>query len=218
MPTLSLALGASEVPLIEMVSAMGVLASGGIRTEPYAITRIEDKDGKILEEFNPVESDVLSPQLSFVMTNVLRGVVQRGTGGAARWLKRPAAGKTGTTNEFGDAWFIGYTPQLVAGVWVGYDDHSPLGDKVTGGSISCPIWTDFMRSALKGEPVIDFTPPEGVVFAPINPETGLLGLSGSPGVYFEAFIKGTEPTSYYPEETISSQDEVNEVGPDQSGF
>ncbi|MCX5782753.1 MAG: penicillin-binding transpeptidase domain-containing protein, partial [Elusimicrobia bacterium] len=200
MPTLSLALGASEVPLIEMTSAFGVLASGGIRTEPYAIVRIEDKDGRILEENMPNESEVLSPQLCFVMTNLLKGVVQRGTGLAASWLGRPCAGKTGTTNDFSDAWFIGYTPQLVAGVWVGYDTLLPLGEKMTGGHIACPIWTNFMREALRGEPKLNFTPPEGVVFSLIDSKTGLLALSSSPNAYLEAFIKGTEPKDYYPPE------------------
>ena len=218
MPTLSMALGASEVPVIEMVSAFGVLASGGIRTEPYAIVRVEDKDGRILEENMPQETEALSPQLCFVMTNLLKGVVQRGTGVAASWLGRPCAGKTGTTNDFSDAWFIGYTPQLVAGVWVGYDNMKPLGDKITGGRIACPIWASFMSGALKDEPVLNFSPPDGVVFALIDSKTGLLALSSSPNAYLEAFLKGTEPKEYYATEKKAKEAVINTIGKDQEGF
>jgi penicillin-binding protein 1A len=209
--TLSLALGSSDVTLAEMASAMCVIASAGIRTEPYAITRVEDKNGKILEENIPAEKEVLSPQTCFVMTNILRGVTEHGTGVAARALGRPCAGKTGTTNDFTDAWFIGFTPQLVAGVWVGYDDRTWLGNNMTGGSVSCPIWTRFMKLALDGQPVQDFTPPDGVVFSMIDPKTGLLSLSNSKGAYLEAFIKGTEPKDYFAQRTPSKEKQVNGV-------
>ncbi|MGA2091142.1 MAG: PBP1A family penicillin-binding protein, partial [Endomicrobiales bacterium] len=226
--TLSLALGASDVTLLEMVGAFGVFASGGIKTQPYAIVRIEDRDGKILEENIPHEQEVLSPQTCFVMTNLLRGVVQHGTGTAAQSLGRPCAGKTGTTNDFSDAWFVGYTPQLATGVWVGYDDRNSLGDKMTGGRIACPIWTSFMQGALAGEPVINFTPPEGIDFVLIDPKTGLLALSKTPGAYLEAFDKGTEPTDYFPKETSSmdtsdttgtnSSAAINQISEDEAGF
>ncbi|MFC1501625.1 penicillin-binding protein 1A [Elusimicrobiota bacterium] len=211
-PHLSLALGSSVVTLMEIVSAFGVLDSGGIRTKPYSVTRVEDKNGRILEETFPVEEEVLSPALCYVMTNILRGVVQNGTARRARALRRPCAGKTGTTNDASDAWFIGFTPQIVAGVWVGYDDMTTLGDRMTGGRVACPIWVDFMKGALDGEPILNFNPPEGVNFALINPETGMLALSSSPGAYLEAFVKGTEPRSYYPEErkriTNTTEDEA----------
>jgi penicillin-binding protein 1A len=150
---------------------------------------------------------VLTTQTCFVVSNLLRGVILHGTGMAALDLGRPAAGKTGTTNEFTDAWFVGYTPQLVAGVWVGYDDHSPLGNKNTGGKVACPIWTNFMRNALAGEPVQQFNTPEDVVFTLIDPKSGLLALSRTPGAYLEAFLKGTEPKGYYfkNEETKETQ-------------
>lgn len=216
--TLSLALGSSDVTLLEMVKGISVLASGGIKTEPYAVMRVEDKNGKILEENIPAEQEVLSPQTCYIMTNLLRGVVERGTGMAARSLRRPCAGKTGTTNDFTDAWFLGYTPQIAAGVWVGYDERTPLGDKMTGGRIACPIWTNFMADALRGEPVLNFMPPEGVVFALIDPQTGYLALSKTPGAYLESFIKGTEPKDYYPsEEGPTEQEKVNEVS-EESGF
>jgi penicillin-binding protein 1A len=216
--TLSLALGSSDVTLLEMVDAMSVLASGGIKTEPYAIIRVEDKNGRILEENIPAEREVLSPQTCFVMTNVLKGVVERGTGMAAKDLRRPCAGKTGTTNEFSDAWFIGYTPQLVAGVWVGYDERVSLGNKMTGGRIACPIWTNFMAGALKGEPILNFKPPDGVVFALIDPKTGLLAQPKTPGAYLDAFVKGTEPKDYYSADVPGESPGVTTVPEEESGF
>lgn len=214
--TLSLALGSSDVTLLEMTSALTVIASGGIRTQAYVIVRVEDRDGKILEETMPQEEEVLSPQTCYVMTNLLQGVVRRGTGMAARELGRPCAGKTGTTNDFTDAWFTGFTPQLVAGVWVGYDDRTSLGNKMTGGKIACPIWTNFMKGALEGEPELNFIPPEeGIVFSLIDPKTGLLALSKTPGAYLESFLKGTEPKDFYSQEQLTkSKDTANEVPPE----
>ncbi len=198
--TLSLALGSSDVILMEIVDAFAVFANSGIRTEPYSIVRVEDKDGRVLEEHAPKEEEVLSPQTCYVMTSLLEGVVQHGTGVYAKYyLGRPGAGKTGTTNEFTDAWFVGFTPQLAAGVWVGYDDvNIRLGNGNSGGKIACPIWTNFMHDAMKDKPLMTFQPPqEGVVFSLIDPETGLLALTKTKGAYLEAFIKGTEPKKYY---------------------
>ena len=203
--TLSLALGSSDVTLQEMVSSFGTLASGGVRTEPYFITKVIDKNGKVLEENLPVEKEVLSPQTSFVMTNLLQGVVKRGSGYAARQLGRPCAGKTGTSNDSVDTWFIGYTPQLVAGVWVGYDDRTSLGNKATGGNTACPIWTTFMKDALKDYPVVDFSHPNGIEWALIDPKTGLLALSKTQNAYLEAFLEGTVPKIY-----CTQQNQYNE--------
>jgi penicillin-binding protein 1A len=201
-----------------MTGAMSVLASGGIKTQPYALIRVEDKNGKILEENLPVETEVLSPQTCFIMTNILKGVVEHGTGVAAKSLKRPAAGKTGTTNDFSDAWFIGYTPQLVAGVWVGYDERASLGDKMTGGRIACPVWTNFMAGALKGEPVLNFKPPENIVFSLIDPKSGLLAQTKTPGAYLDAFNKGTEPKDYYsPDEQAETAPPVNAIQEEETG-
>ena len=215
--TLSLALGSSDVTLQEMVSSFGTLASGGVRTEPYFITKVIDKDGKVLENNLPVEKEVLSPETSYVMTNLLQGVVKNGSGYAARQLGRPCAGKTGTSNDSVDAWFVGYTPQIVAGVWVGYDDRTSLGSKVTGGSLACPIWTTFMKEALKGYPTVDFTQPtNGIEWALIDPKTGLLALSKTPNAYLETFLEGTVPTMYctqknqYDEKVIAEEAEENE--------
>jgi penicillin-binding protein 1A len=194
----SLALGASEVILEQMVSAFAVFASGGIKTTPYIITRILDKDGKVLEENIPKQKEVLSPQVCFILTNTLKAVIEKGSGWYAKNLGRPCAGKTGTTNNGSDVWFVGYTPQLVAGVWIGYDNHSmPLGDRVTGGGLACPIWTKFMKKALKGKPILDFKQPDGIEWAFIDPSTGLLVSSKTPGSFLEAFMQGTAPTQYY---------------------
>ncbi|MDR1196042.1 MAG: transglycosylase domain-containing protein [Endomicrobium sp.] len=196
--SLALALGSSDVTLQEMVSAYATFASGGVKTTPYVITKITDKDGRILEQNLPKQKEVLSSQICFVMTNMLRSVVERGSGWYAKYLNRPCAGKTGTTNEGSDVWFIGYTPQLVAGVWVGYDDRSiSLGDRVTGGNLACPIWTKFMKEALAGKPIVDFSQPDNIDWALIDPQTGLLALSKTPGAFLEAFIKGTAPKQYY---------------------
>ena len=196
--SLALALGSSDVTLQEMVSAYATFASGGVKTTPYVITKITDKDGKILEQNIPQQTEVLSAQICFVMTNMLRSVVERGSGWAARSLGRQCAGKTGTTNDGSDVWFIGYTPQLAAGVWVGYDDRSiSLGEKVTGGTLACPIWTKFMKEALAGQPIIDFSQPENIEWALIDPQTGLLAFSKTPGAVIEAFMKDTAPKQYY---------------------
>ncbi|MDR0820476.1 MAG: transglycosylase domain-containing protein [Endomicrobium sp.] len=193
----SLALGSSDTTLQEMVSAFAVFASGGIKTTPYIITKITDRDGKILEQNIPQQKEVLSSQDCFIITNMLKAVVEKGSGWNAKNLGRPCAGKTGTTNDSSDAWFIGYTPQLAAGVWIGYDDRSiSLGEKVTGGIIACPVWTQFMKEALDGKPVLDFIQPENIEWALIEPSTGLLALSKTSGASLEAFVKGTVPTKY----------------------
>lgn len=194
--TISLALGSSDVTLKEMTSAFGSLANSGIKTIPYSIVKVLDNKDRVLEEYDPSEKDVLSVQTAFLMTNLLRGVVEHGTGVYARQLKRPAAGKTGTTNDCQDAWFVGYTPQLVCGVWVGYDDHRTLGKKMTGGRLACPIWTELMRAALRRQPVIDFSTPPNVTYAKIDPQTGLLALGNPKGTYLETFLSGTEPKEF----------------------
>jgi penicillin-binding protein 1A len=196
-PHLSLALGTGEVTLLELTSAFSVFPRNGVYIEPYFIRRIEDRDGKALEENFPTPVPVLDPRTSYIMTSLLKGVVERGTGRyAGRIIKGPIAGKTGTTNNFTDAWFIGYSPKLAAGVWVGYDDARSLGEKMSGGHVACPIWTEFMKEAIKLYPAKDFTVPEGLVFRFIDPKTGLLSLPGSQNKFLEVFKKGQEPTQY----------------------
>ena len=131
-PTLALGLGASGLTPLELTTAYNVFASQGVRHDRVAIKWVEDAEGQVLEKHTPLGERVMSEQQAFVMSSMLQGVVQRGTGTRAKVLNRPVAGKTGTTNDFIDAWFVGYSPTLVAGVWVGIDDRESLGYKETG--------------------------------------------------------------------------------------
>jgi len=193
-PYLSLGLGAFEVSPLELTASYGVFANRGIRVEPFAIRYITGIDGKFIEENKPVVSDVLSPETAFIITNLLKGVVENGTGWRAKALKRPVAGKTGTTNDFRDAWFMGYIPHLVTAVWVGHDDNRSLGKNETGSRAASPIWVDFMQNVIKDWPVEDFEVPENITFFDIDPKTGLLPPEDrETDTIKEAFIKGTEP-------------------------
>jgi penicillin-binding protein 1A len=202
--TYTLALGAGEVTLQEMVGAYAVFASGGIKNEPFIITKITkestDKNvqsEQIIEEHIPTPTRVISPQVAFVMTNMLRSVVERGTGYRARQLGRPVAAKTGTSNDETDAWFIGYTADYVAGVWVGYDEQKiVLGAGATGGTLAAPIWVDFMKVAENNLPVKNFVQPDGIEWQYIDPRTGFIAPAQSPGAYREAFIRGTAPRQF----------------------
>jgi penicillin-binding protein 1A len=160
--------------------------------EPAAFS--EDPEAEIREELAP--GHVLSPVDAFLATDMLHGVVvdPEGTGKQARALRRPLGGKTGTTNEQGDAWFIGFSPDLMAGVWVGYDEKRVLGKGETGGMAALPIWIDFMRAALADRPRRDFPVPDGIVFARVDRATGLLAGPASRDTYFQAYAEGTEPT------------------------
>lgn len=198
-PNLSLALGSCGLSLTELTAAYSIFTNGGDYYRPFFISRIEDRNGNVIEENHPVERESISEETAFVMTNILQAVINEGTGWRARELKRPAAGKTGTTNDLRDAWFIGYTPQLIAGVWVGYDDRRPMGEDETGSRAASPIWLYFMSNALSDLPVADFKAPENVIFAKIDSEKGLLASPYSQKTVFQAFIKGTEPQEYTPE-------------------
>src|SRR6266849_2550250 len=156
-PYLPLALGAADMKLIEHVSAFTVFPNDGIRIDPHLIRRVTSYDGALLEEAHPVVHDVVSPDVARTMTAMLEEVIQFGTGIQARSLGRPAAGKTGTTQDYTDAWFIGFTPQITSGVWVGFDDKQiSLGKKETGARAALPIWLEFMQGATAGMPAIDF--------------------------------------------------------------
>src|SRR5499425_2077942 len=156
-PYLPLALGSADMKLIEHVSAFTVFPDDGIRIDPHMIRRVTSYDGALLEEARPSIHEVVSPEVARTMTAMLEEVIQFGTGIAAKVLKRPAAGKTGTTQDYTDAWFVGFTPQITAGVWVGFDDkQNSLGKKETGARAALPIWTEFMQNALAGMPPLDF--------------------------------------------------------------
>ncbi len=156
-PYLPLALGAADMKLIEHVSAFTVFPNDGIRIDPHMIRRVTSYDGALLEEAHPEVHDVVSPEVARTMTAMLEEVIQFGTGIQAKAIGRPAAGKTGTTQDYTDAWFVGFTPQLTAGVWVGFDDKQiSLGKKETGARAALPIWLEFMQSAMAGMPEVEF--------------------------------------------------------------
>ena len=156
-PYLPITLGAADLNLLEHTSAFTVFPDDGIRIDPHMIRRVTTYDGALLEQAHPLVHDVVEPDVARTMTSMLQDVVERGTGTPARALGRPAGGKTGTTNDFTDAWFIGFTPEITAGVWVGYDDKSvSLGKPETGAVAALPIWLEFMQGALDGKPVQAF--------------------------------------------------------------
>ena len=168
-PTLALALGASAVSLWELLTAYSTFANQGARTDPYLIEKVLDRYGRVLTAHQPQPERVISPESAFVMTDILKGVIEEGTGRRARKLGRPAAGKTGTSNDLKDAWFIGYTPSILTGVWVGYDDDDiTLGGDETGGHAACPIWLYFMEEYLRDQPIEKFPVPEDIVFARVS--------------------------------------------------
>lgn len=192
---LSLALGTSSVSLFEMVRAYAVFANGGNLVKPIFITKVTDRNGKVLEENVPQHAQVLSAEVSYVLTDMLKNVIQSGTGKAAAVLGPHIAGKTGTTSDFRDGWFIGYSPRLVAGVWVGYDDFHPLGEKETGARTALPIWLSFMKSAVQDQRLEDFPEPQGIGWLDVN-----LKGNGYPLPVFESapvtkipFVTGSKP-------------------------
>ncbi len=187
-PTLSLALGASDVTLQEMLTAYSTFPGQGERVEPYLIEKVSDRYGNLIEEHQVKKERVISVKTAYLMTDLLQGVVREGTGTKAKELMRPAAGKTGTTNELKDAWFIGFTPSVLTGVWVGYDDHTvSLGKGETGGRAACPIWVYFMKEYLKNKPVETFPIPDGIVFAKINGYSGAVSTLDEEGGVYAAF-------------------------------
>jgi len=186
---LTLALGSSDLSLLELTSAYGALANQGVWVPPTPIRYITDAQGKLLEENIPQGVEAISSELAYLITHMLRGVVERGTGSGARVLGRPLAAKTGSTNDFSNAWFIGYTPSLVTGVWVGYDRPRSLGKDETGARVAVPIWVSYMGKVLANAPREDFRAPEGVVLAPVDLDSG--GTCTRPVLM--AFLSGTEP-------------------------
>jgi penicillin-binding protein 1A len=194
---LSIALGSSGVSLLELVNAYSVFNNSGYLVEPVFITKIIDRDGNVLEESVPTKEKAIEKTTAYIMTNLLEGVVQNGTGWRAKALGRPTAGKTGTSNDVFDAWYLGYTPRYITGVWVGFDEESSLGVNETG-SKSAIIWLGFMKRILDKKPVRIFEVPEGVVFSQIDAQTGLLPIPESEETIFECFKEGTVPTEYTP--------------------
>ena len=207
----SIALGTSEVIPLEIASAYNAIANGGMRTEPLSIKEVVNADGRVLERRTLEMTQVLTPQQAYLLTHLLQGVMDRGTAAKVRAMgfTRPAAGKTGTTSHYNDAWFSGFTPELLSLVWIGFDQPQPTrpgsedspdfqdedeGARLTGAVAALPIWTEFMTGATAGLPETHFTPPPGIVFEKIDPATGLVADRHCPGGVPEAFIEGTQPT------------------------
>jgi penicillin-binding protein 1A len=215
---LPMALGAGETTVMRLVGAYAVLANGGRSLSPTLIDRIQDRFGRtifkhedrICEGCDATEwsgqdeptivdnrDQVLDPMTAYQITSMLQGVVERGTGTAVKAVGKPIAGKTGTTNDYKDAWFVGYTPDLVAGLYIGYDKPRPLGKGETGGVLAAPIFTEFMQMALADKPPIPFRVPAGLNFISIDRKTGLSAPNGGPGTILEAFKPGTGPPDTY---------------------
>jgi penicillin-binding protein 1A len=193
---LSLALGSSSLSLLEMVSGFGVFANQGVRAEPFSVLFVTDSTGQPMENHEPNSQHVISKETAYMVTNMMEDVIQQGTGWRAKVLGKQLAGKTGTTNDFTDAWFVGFSPSLVAGVWVGFDDQRSLGDREAGATAALPIWVTYMKEALPLVPAGSFIIPDDIVFAKIDPESGLLAPPGDEDAAVEVFIKGNEPTQY----------------------
>ncbi len=218
LPVLSMSLGSGETTVLRMVAAYAVLANGGKQVKASIIDRIQDRYGKTIfkhddricetcsakewkgqdePELIDTRDQVLDPMTAYQITSMMEGVVQRGTAQSVKELKRPVAGKTGTTNDEKDAWFIGYTPDLVVGVYIGYDNPRPMGKGNTGGELAAPVFTSFMKSALNDAPVVDFRVPKGIKLIAINAKTGLETRASGDGVIMEAFKPGTAPPTVY---------------------
>jgi len=224
-PYMSISLGAFEVRLSEMVAAYTVFPNLGIRVKPFFIEKIMDHNGHVLEENHPDRKQVISKETAFVMNYLLRGVVKYGTGWRARKLPAPIGGKTGTTNEFTNAWFIGFSPSLTVGVWVGYHEPKKLGEEETGSRAAAPIFVSFMGKYLEKNPnePQTYRKPPGVVWASIDSYTGKLLTPDCLHPFKEAFIAGTEPleecreedhrmiTDYYGTSDEDSDEETDEV-------
>jgi len=195
-PNLSLVLGTSEVTLLELTASYAVFPNNGVWTKPFGIIEVLDREGRSIWKEKPQRRPAISPETAAVLTDMLRAVVLKGTGRAAGHIGRPLAGKTGTTDGYKDAVFIGFSPTIVTGVWVGLDHHETLGDKETGARAALPIWIDFMEKALRGRPYHDFTLPEGMVRVHIDANSGLLASENCPDAVWAVFKRGTEPKQY----------------------
>jgi penicillin-binding protein 1A len=205
-PDLTLALGSSSVTLQELTTAYGAIADGGVRHDPLTILSVRDRNGAVLEEHTPTAAEVLARDSAHVLTSMLETVVSDGTGWQVKELGRPVAGKTGTTNDYVDAWFMGFTPDLVTGVWVGLDRRESLGWHETGSRAAIPIWLPFMAAAVEGRPASVFPVPPGVVFAKIDPGRGVLAPAESLDAVVEVFREGTVPTAVAPRQPAREGD------------
>ena len=237
LPVLAMSLGSGETTVLRLISAYAVLANGGKQIKPSMIDRIQDRYGKTIfkheertcdacmatEWQNQQEPEVidnreqvLDPMTAYQVTSMLEGVVSRGTAAGKVKLGRPVAGKTGTTNEEKDAWFVGYTPDLVAGVFIGFDTPKPMGRGSTGGGLAAPVFNEFMNAALKDTQPVGFRVPPGLQLIPINRKTGMAAEAGDPDVIFESFKPGTGPADFFSVigmEEFATSEEIRNVSP-----
>ena len=243
MPVLAMSLGSGETTVLRMVSAYAVLANGGKQIKPSMIDRIQDRYGKTIfrheertcdncnaadweNQEEPVLTDnreqVLDPMTAYQITSMMEGVITRGTAAGKIKLDRPVAGKTGTTNDEKDAWFVGYTPDMVAGLYLGFDNPAPLGRGATGGGLAAPVFNDFMQVAMQGTRPVKFVPPEGMNLIPVNRKTGMAAAEGDPDTIIEAFKPGTGPAESFsvidggaeyipPEEILKDSPQANDA-------
>jgi penicillin-binding protein 1A len=216
-PNLTLALGTGQVTPLEMVRGFAVFANGGFRVEPYFIARIADRDDRTVSTAEPAIAcadcpgttaapQAITPANAFVMTDIMTDVIQRGTAQRAKALGRnDLAGKTGTTNDRRDAWFVGFNADVAAAAWIGFDQERSLGDNEEGGRTALPMWVSYMEEALRDRPEHRLPEPPGVVRMWVDRETGRPTLAGSSGAIFEAFLEG-----YLPQQS-GALDESDEV-------
>jgi penicillin-binding protein 1A len=233
---LSNVLGADETTLMQLTAAYGMIVNGGKKISPVFIDRVQDRNGKTIEradtrpcegcgmlikwekqatpDIPDIREQIADPRTAYQMVSILEGVVQRGTAKSLASLDRPLAGKTGTTNDSKDTWFIGFTPDLAVGVFVGYDTPKTLGKKEAGSSLAVPIFKEFMEKALDGVPPTPFRVPKGVRMVQVNAHNGRPTSSSDPDAIWEAFLAGTEPdNNYVPPSYKAGTTEINEPLP-----
>lgn len=204
--TLSLALGTSGVTLQELVRAYAVLGNQGKKVTPYFIKKIVDRTGNVFEEAKLQDEQVIDPRIAFMTNYVMQDVVESGTGRRVKSIGRPVAGKTGTTNDIRDAWFIGFTPSIITGVWVGFDQEISLGKQEVGGRVAAPIWLYFMEKFMHNSPVEAFPVPEGIVFVKVDAKTGTPVKEAGKGTIYECFLDSAQPSEKSEEITEEKED------------
>ena len=195
---LSISLGSAGVTLFQLTSAYSAFANNGTLIKPSSIRNIQNRKGEILYASKPEITQPISPGVAYTITSLLQSVVEHGTGKKVKALNRPVAGKTGTTNNFVDAWFMGYTPELVTGVWVGKDKDESLGRNETGSRAAIPIWLQFMQEALVSKPITNFQAPSEIQYLRIRPEVGEPASFNEPGSRFEIFLQDYLPDNVQP--------------------
>ncbi|MCH9032844.1 MAG: transglycosylase domain-containing protein, partial [candidate division Zixibacteria bacterium] len=197
----SIGIGSNEVTVIDLTSAFTVFPNHGIRIKPHYISKIVDRYGNVLEEvLSPAKEEVLSEESAYIMVDMLKTVVDYGTGRGVRshGFYRPTGGKTGTTNAYTDNWFVGFTPQITCGVWIGFDDKTTLGNKQYGSTNALPVWTEFMKRAHDSLPIEDFEIPENILFANVCLESQALATNLCEDVRYEVFTSHSIPIDICP--------------------